>query len=94
MRARVICLLTLVALAVGLGGCLPRVVRLPTATAVSLGPGLETAAPLLNATPQPRLLERRLLELEWPQRIREKDSDLIVLAITVDERGQATVTAQ
>lgn len=42
--------------------------------------------------PQPQLLERRLLVLEWPQTMREKDSDLIMLSITMDETALATPT--
>lgn len=45
-----------------------------------------------GATPQPQLLERRLLMLEWPQTMREKDSDLIMLSITMDESVLATPT--
>jgi hypothetical protein len=48
--------------------------------------------PQPNVTPQPALLERRLLILEWPHTIREQDSELIVLTVAIDEAGQATAT--
>ncbi len=69
-------------------GCSPRIERVPP-SGQSINP-LPTLTP--NATPQPQLLERRLLVLEWPQTMREKDSDLIVLSITMDESGRVTPT--
>jgi hypothetical protein len=64
--------------------------RLPTPTGMFAGPILQTPAP--NETPAPALLERRWLVLEWPRTIREKDSDLVVLTIAVDEGGGLTAT--
>jgi hypothetical protein len=54
--------------------------------------GLErlTQTPIPIRTPQPQLLERRQLVLEWPETVRDKDSDLLVLTIAMDERGQVT----
>lgn len=74
-------------------GCQSAVERLPTPTGVFPAPGA-VLTPQPNATPQPALLERRLLILEWPKTIREQDSELIVLTIAVDEQGQVTATVQ
>lgn len=68
--------------------------RLPTPTGGMIpGPGLQTPFPP-GATPQPALLERRLLILEWPRRMWEKDSGLILLTLDVDESGRITPTIQ
>lgn len=71
-------------------GCGPVVERLATPTARPAS--LEAPSP--KTTPQPALLERRWLILEWPTSIREKDSDLIVLTIAMDENGRVTPTVQ
>jgi hypothetical protein len=94
MRARAGYLLLLVSLVLGLAGCRPHVVHLPTPTAIKQGLGRPTPTPAPNITPQPQLLERRLLILEWPETIREKDSDLIVLTIAMDQQGQSIATMQ
>ncbi len=68
-------LLCLVALGIALLGCAPIVKHLPTPTAALPA---APAAPLPpQTTPQPALLERRQIVLEWPETIREKDSGLI-----------------
>src|SRR5512133_2276867 len=92
MRSRIRRLLFLVLLAASLAGCASRIVYLPTPTAISMGPERPTETPIPNSTPQPQLLERRKLVLEWPETIREKDSSLIVLTIAMDAQGQATAT--
>lgn len=92
MRARKLLGMILLSAAL-LAGCLPFVETLPTPTGFLSGPdGMQT--PQFNETPQPALLEKRLLVLEWPQTIREKDSELIVLTIAMDESGQMTAAAQ
>jgi hypothetical protein len=91
MRARVAVLLTLVVLAALMAGCEGLVTHLPTPTGA--GPILP-GQPAPGATPQPALLEQRLIILEWPLKVREKDSALILLTIAVDEQGRLTATAQ
>lgn len=44
--------------------------------------------------PAAALPERRLLSLEWPQRIRVGDTDTIRLTLEMDESGQITSTAE
>src|SRR5512140_677863 len=73
-------------------GCTSPVYHLATPTGVIQRAEIPTRVP--NATPQPALLEKRLLVLEWPATIRESDSDLIVLTISMDEQGQLTPAAQ
>lgn len=70
-------------------GCASRIEQAPPE-----GSQVNNQIPELQAgeTPQPQLLERRLLVLEWPQTLREKDSDLIMLSITMDEAALATAT--
>jgi len=50
--------------------------------------------PPSDSPAQPALLEKRVIILEWPQKIRESDNGLIVVTIAVDEQGQLTATAQ
>lgn len=57
-------------------------------------PSSNVPTPAPNPTPQPALLERRKLILEWPAAIREKDSQLIVLTIAMDENGTITPTVR
>lgn len=88
MKARANLLLWFVSavlLLVFVTGCASRIERVPQG--INQAPVLEA-----GATPQPQLLERRLLVLEWPQTMREKDSDLIMLSITMDEEAIATPT--
>lgn len=90
MKARACSLLwfvSLVLLCTALTGCGPRIERVTPETNLNQRP---TVTP--KDTPQPQLLERRLLVLEWPQTMREKDSDLIMLSITMDEAGRVTPT--
>jgi len=92
MRARVLNLLLGLALAFLFYGCGLNVERLPTPTGLFPGPPFQPPAP--DATPQPALLERRFLLLDWPKTIREKDSELLMLTIAMDEEGQATPTVE
>lgn len=92
MRYGVSRLLLLVSLAACLAGCSPLIVHLPTPTSGSIGNSGASGLPTPGATPEPRLLEHRQIELEWPETIREKDSDLITLTIAMDEQVQATAT--
>ncbi len=91
MRARVGSLLLLVFVIFALAGCGSPVVHLPTPTQMNQASGAPTPVP--GATPQPRLLEKRLLILEWPQMVREKDTALIELTLAMNEQGQITATA-
>lgn len=93
MRTRCLLVVALLGLLAVLSGCQPAVEHLPTPTGVLPGPGA-VLTPQPDLTPQPALLEKRQLILEWPRTIREKDSDLIVLTIAMDEAGQATATLQ
>jgi hypothetical protein len=82
-------LLALISLMVLLAGCRELFVeQLPTPTGFEPAPGFPTS------TPEPTLLERRLVVLEWPRRIRERDSDIILLDIIMDEAGRITPTAE
>lgn len=92
-QSRALGLLFLAALVFALSGCAPVVKRLPTPTAAPEDVR-DPASPLPRRTPQPALLERRELILEWPETLREKDSGLITLMIVMDEQGQATATIQ
>lgn len=92
MRSRDNVLFALVMLTWMLAGCIAPIERMPTPTGLFHGSGLPTAAP--QSTPQPALLERRYLILEWPLTLREKDSDLIVLTIALDENGTLTPTVE
>jgi hypothetical protein len=93
MRARVKRLLWLAALVVLLAGCTGPILRLPTPTSVVSGSGRPTKVPP-DVTPQPALLEKRALILEWPETIREKDSGLVLLTLAMDEQGRLTATVQ
>lgn len=91
MSARVSAAAFLVTLAIALSGCSGPVLVLPTPTGSR--PGL--TGPLApGETPQPALLEQRLVILEWPLKVREKDSALILLTVALDEKGSLTATAQ
>lgn len=93
MYRRVSCLILLFSLVLVLASCNAPVEYLPTSTAVAFSPGLTTPVPP-DYTPQPALLERRQMVLEWPKAVREKDSDWIVLSIQVDPQGNLTATAE
>lgn len=90
MNARLANLFVGLALAFFFSGCGPRVERLPTPTGLFSPPPMQAPAP--GSTPQPALLERRFLLLDWPKTIREKDSELIILTIAMEDEGQATPT--
>lgn len=83
--------MTVVLLLAFVTGCASRIEQVP-----SEGSQVTPQIPELQAgetpQPQPQLLERRLLVLEWPQTMREKDSDLIMLSINMDETALATPT--
>lgn len=83
--------LLLFTLIIFLSGCEGTVIHLPTPT--DSRPGFP-AQPSTNLTPEPALLEKRLVILEWPLKIRERDSALILLTISMDEQGNLTATAQ
>lgn len=89
MRLKGARLLLLVILAFLLAGCLPTVKPLPTPSASK-----PTATFLPLMTQQPALLEQRLMILEWPETLREKDSGLIMLTITMNEKAQPTMTVE
>lgn len=89
MRLKGARLLLLIILAFMLAGCLPTVKPLPTPSA-----GKPTAALPPLTTQQPALLEQRLMILEWPETLREKDSGLIMLTIAMNETAQPTVTVE
>jgi hypothetical protein len=86
MRLKAPLLLLAFILVLSVASCTAAVEQLPTPTL----PALPIVEPPLDATPQPALLEHRYLQLEWPQRIRENDSDLIVLSIKMDDQGNLT----
>jgi hypothetical protein len=88
MPTRKCIFLTALFLVLWMTGCSAPVEQV--ATPASTFPVLEMLAP--GETPAPALLEKRLIELEWPHRIREKDSDLIVLSILMDDQGELTVS--
>ncbi len=67
---------------------------IPMPDLVSINVENPTPAAGATATPQPALFEQRELVLEWPETMREQDSDLINLTIAVEQRGQITATAQ
>lgn len=62
---------------------------------------IKTPHPQITWTPQltpittaaPRLLERRLAVLDWPETIRVGESDVLRLSLVVDEQGNITPTA-
>jgi hypothetical protein len=89
MRLKGARLLLVAVLAITLTGCFPIIKPLPTQSA-----GKPTAAISSQTTPQPALLEQRLMELEWPETLREKDSGLIVLTIAMSEQAQPTMTVE
>ncbi len=93
MGARVSTLFVLATLAFLLSNCAGPVIHLPTPTGSLPGPDL-SGPPPRDATPQPALLERRLIILEWPLKVREKDSTLILLTIAMDAQGSLTATAR
>ena len=47
-----------------------------------------------EAPERPALIEKRQIVLEWPERIREKDGDVIVLSLVMDPEGRVTVTPE
>src|SRR5688572_33487532 len=57
----------------------------------SLLPELPTSA-VPDSTPQPALLERRRLTLEFPPQMRAGDSDVVRLTLEVDDLGSITPT--
>jgi hypothetical protein len=61
----------------------------PTAPLPSV---LPTSVPVVTA--QPAIPERRYLTLEFPQRIRAGDSDVVRLTLEVDDLGNITPTAE
>lgn len=88
MRRCVVVLLLLL-----LSACSAPTTYLPTGTAAP-GTGIGSGAPPgPGETIQPALLERRMLQLNWPARIREKDSDRVDLIIALDPQALVTATA-
>ncbi len=68
-------------LALLLAGCRAWVVtELPTPTEGPPGPSGLTPFPP-GVTPPPTLHEQRQIVLEWPAKVREKDSDIILLSL-------------
>jgi len=66
----------------------------PTESGMVQGTELPQATPIVPTVPQEtQLYERRLMNLEWPERIRVGESDRIQLVIQVDETGKITPTA-
>lgn len=92
--SRISFLLALIALLLITASCKGRVERVTPGSESPGGPLRPTQAPQGNTTPEPTLPEKRLVVLEWPQTIREQDSDLIVLTIEMDEGGRLTPTVQ
>jgi len=54
---------------------------------------IPTSPPVIIATAQPAIPERRFLALEFPPRIRAGDSDIVRLTLKMDESGNITPTA-
>ncbi len=82
-------ILILAVLACGAGA--PSESSAPTASIPSLPS--TPASPIPTIQPQPAILERRFLTLEYPPRIRAGDSDRIRLTLEVDDLGNITPTA-
>lgn len=49
---------------------------------------------IVPTLPSPGIPEKRLLVLEWPEKIRQGDSDIVRLTLKLDEQGQLTATAE
>ena len=54
---------------------------------------IPTSPPVIVASPQPAIPERRFLALEFPPRIRAGDSDVVRLTLEMDDLGNITPTA-
>lgn len=61
-------------------------------------PGKTSEAPVevtpAATLPSPGLVEARQIVLEWPRKIREKDSDIVVLSLIADPEGKLTITPE
>lgn len=65
----------------------------PTATGEP-SEALPEVVPTVTAQSQSAITEKRLIVLEWPERILEKDGETITLSLVMDEQGQVTVTPE
>lgn len=87
--AGVVCLLVL-------AGCLPAMVQ--TVTAVPTAAILVTKTPIATRIPLPTptalALERRMMVVESPGKIRAGDADVLRLSLIMDESGRITPTAE
>lgn len=90
-KRRFLFLPALITLVVLLVGCKGQVVRIPVGAATSIPSNIGSQ---VGKTPEPALPEKRLVVLEWPQQMREQDSDIILLSIEIDDAGQLTPTVQ
>jgi len=79
-----------------LGGCMPAVVQTitvePTAAVLVTQTPVATRVPL--STPTALEMERRLIVVELPKKIRAGDADVLRLSLVMDESGQVTPTAE
>lgn len=69
----------------------------PPQTSATEPPQTAATQPLPAPTqtmPSPALVEARQIVLEWPEIIREKDSDFILLSLVMDADGKVTVTPE
>jgi hypothetical protein len=73
-------------------GCSGPRIDLPMPTGVPQSSGVLAQTDPVK-TPMPALLEKRLIGLEWPQKMREKDTALINMVIKLDAQGNLTATA-
>lgn len=69
----------------------------PPQTSATELPQPSATQPLPSPTqtmPAPALVEARQIVLEWPEIIRERDSDIVLLSLVVDAEGKVTVTPE
>ncbi len=95
VKSSVMILLFMLGILYFLGGCAPAGEEhgLPTTVIESQEPEQPEEQPTVMPLPQTSILyERRLIVLEWPQRIRVGESDRIQLLLEVDENGTITPT--
>jgi hypothetical protein len=91
MHSRITAFFFLIFVAFGFTSCKGPTIYIPTPTGLP-----QNAANSIPddpaSTPVPSILEKRLILLKWPQKMREKDSAFIDLVIKMDPQGKLTAT--
>ena len=93
---RVFWMMVFVWLILQLSACsaaIPNATFQPASAATSI-PTVILPHPTAAPSPQPVLSEKRQIVLEWPPKIRAKDSTYIVLSLVMNDQGQLTATAE